>query len=73
MQNTEETITKYAVDANLFRLGSTDAKKNIQHLDAFQCPYGNLFHAANCLTAKTPTAKNPGARKISETGFPQLK
>ena len=27
MQNTEETIPKYAVDANLFRLGSTDRKK----------------------------------------------
>ena len=26
MQNTEETITKYAVDANLFRLGSTNPK-----------------------------------------------
>ena len=29
MQNTEETIAKYAVDANLFRLGSTNPKKNI--------------------------------------------
>ena len=28
MQNTEETIAKYAVDANLFRFGSTDPKKN---------------------------------------------
>ena len=27
MQNTEETIAKYAVDANLFRLGSTNPKK----------------------------------------------
>ena len=27
MQNTEETIAKYVVDANLFRLGSTTAKK----------------------------------------------
>ena len=35
MQNTEETIAKYAVDANLFRLGSTNPKKNIQPLDVF--------------------------------------
>ena len=27
MQNTEETIEKYAVDANLFRLGSANPKK----------------------------------------------
>ena len=33
MQNTEEIIEKYAVDANLFRLGSTNPKKNIQSLD----------------------------------------
>ena len=26
MQNTEETFAKYAVDANLFRLGSTNPK-----------------------------------------------
>ena len=30
----EEIIAKYAVDANLFRLGSTNPKKN----------YGNLSH-----------------------------
>ena len=30
MQNTEETIAKYAVE---FRLGSTSPKKNIQPLD----------------------------------------
>ena len=35
MQDTEETIAKYAVDANLFRLGSTNPKKNIQPLDFF--------------------------------------
>ena len=27
MQNTEETFAKYAVDTNLFRLGSTNPKK----------------------------------------------
>jgi len=27
MQNTEEIIAKYAVDANLFRLGFTNPKK----------------------------------------------
>ena len=27
MQNTEETIAKYVVDANLFRLSSTNSKK----------------------------------------------
>ena len=35
MQNTEETIAKYAVDANLLRLGSTNPKKNIQTLGVF--------------------------------------
>ena len=29
MQNTEETIAKYAVDANLFRLESTNPQKKI--------------------------------------------
>ena len=33
--NTEETIAKYAIDANLLRLGSTNPKKNIQTLDVF--------------------------------------
>ena len=33
MQNTEETIAKYAVDINLFQLGPTNPKKNIQRLD----------------------------------------
>ena len=28
-------LAKYAVDANLFRLGSTNPKKNSQTLDAF--------------------------------------
>ena len=46
MQNTEETIAKYDVDANLLRLGSTKHKKNIQALDAFL--WG----------AKPPTKKN---------------
>ena len=41
----EETIAKYAVDANLFRLGSTNPKKNIQAVDAFW------------LGAKSPTKK----------------
>ena len=38
MQNTEESIAKYAVDANLFRLGTgtrDNSKKNIQPLDVF--------------------------------------
>ena len=35
MQNTEETIAKYAVGANLFGLGFTNPKKNIQPLDFF--------------------------------------
>ena len=30
--DTEETIAKYAVDANLFRLGSTNPKKKIHPL-----------------------------------------
>ena len=29
MQNSEEIIAKYAVDANLFQLGSTNPKKNL--------------------------------------------
>ena len=35
MQKTVETIAKYAVDATLFQLGSTNPKKNIQLLDVF--------------------------------------
>ena len=36
MQNTEETtFAKYAVDANLFRLGLTNSKKNNQPLNVF--------------------------------------
>ena len=31
----EVIIAKYAVDANLFRLGSTNPKKHIQLLDFF--------------------------------------
>ena len=30
MQNTEQTIAKYAVNANMFRLGSINSKKNIK-------------------------------------------
>ena len=33
MENTEETIEKYAVDSHLFRLGSTNPKKKNQPLD----------------------------------------
>ena len=35
MQNTEETIAKYAVDGNPFRLGSTNPKKNMQPRNVF--------------------------------------
>ena len=35
MQKTDEIIAKYAVDANLFQLGSTNSKKNIQAMDDF--------------------------------------
>ena len=35
MQNTEETIAKYAGDTNLFRLGSTNPKQNNQPLDVY--------------------------------------
>ena len=35
MQKTDEIIAKYAIDANLFRLGSPNPKKNCQTLDAF--------------------------------------
>ena len=35
MQNNEETFAKYAVDANLFRLGSTNPRINIKALGAF--------------------------------------
>ena len=42
MQNTEQTIAKYAVDDNLFRLGSTNHKKNIQPLDIFWLGGGEL-------------------------------
>ena len=33
MQNTEETIAKYAVDANLFQFAFTNPIKNIQAPD----------------------------------------
>ena len=46
MQINEETIAKYAIDTKLFRLGSTNPKKNIQPLDCFW--WG----------AKPPTKKN---------------
>ena len=35
MQSNEETFAKYVVGANLFILGYTNPKKNIQVLDAF--------------------------------------
>ena len=35
MQNTEEIIAKYAVDANLFQLRSTNPKKKYSTLDVF--------------------------------------
>ena len=35
MQNTEETIAKYAVDVNLFRLGSTNTIKKYPALEYF--------------------------------------
>ena len=35
MQNTEETIANNAVDYNLFRLGSINLFKKIQHLEVF--------------------------------------
>ena len=37
MKNTEETIAKYAVDANLFRLRSTNPKKKYPAPGCF-CP-----------------------------------
>ena len=45
MQINEETFAKYTLDANLFRLGSTNPKKNIQPLDA-------LWWGAKLLTKK---------------------
>ena len=35
MQNNEETIAKYVVDADLFRLESTNPKKNSQAQETF--------------------------------------
>ena len=35
IQNTEETIAKYALDAYLFQVESTNPKKNIQPVDVF--------------------------------------
>ena len=43
MQNTEEIIEKYTVDANLFRLGSINPKKKIQPLLFFQYSTKKLF------------------------------
>ena len=41
MQNTEEIIAKYAVDANLFRLGSTNPKNKYPAPERFF--YSNCF------------------------------
>ena len=35
MQTLKPGLAKYAVDVNLFRLGSTNSKKNIHYKDAF--------------------------------------
>ena len=57
IQNTEETIAKYAVDANLFRLGSTNPKKNIPPLDFFfQYLKKKLKRGASPLIKKIPGA-----------------
>ena len=44
MQNTEETIAKYAVDANLFRLGSANPKNKIQGKKLKKNYIQNLFN-----------------------------
>ena len=66
MQNTEKTINyaKYGVDANLFRLGSTNPKKNIQLLDVFLVSLRQAVPRQTVLTAKCPTANCPTARNI---------
>ena len=70
MQNTEKTINyaKYGVDANLFRLGSTNPKKNIQLLDVFWCPYGKLSHGKLYLRQNVPRQTVP-RQKILEPLF----
>ena len=45
LRTNEETIAKYAVDVVLFRLGSTNPKKYIQHLDVF-APLGQFSKGA---------------------------
>ena len=45
MQSNEETFAKYVVGANLFLLGYTNPKKNIQVLDAFW--WGQSPHQKN--------------------------
>ena len=55
MQNNEGTIAKYAVDANLFRLGSSNPKKNIQCLDAF---WGGFAPTKKKIDVKTSNVKN---------------
>ena len=60
MKKIEETIAKYVVDANLFRLGSTNAKKIISShwmfFGTFYCHilnnyfnYLKIFKNSNCL------------------------
>ena len=49
MQNTEETIAKYAFDANLFRLESTNSKKNIQPLYFATKKKSTFCLLTNCL------------------------
>ena len=53
MQNTEETITEYAVDAaNLFRLGSTNPKKypGPRCFQIFEFIFSKMFQTFNILT-----------------------
>ena len=47
MQNTEEIIAKYAIDDNLFRLGSINPKKKIQPL-VFLCLFWAVVPGAYC-------------------------
>ena len=66
IQNTEETIAKYAVEANLFRLDTTNHKKKYPAPRCFlvslrQSVPRKTVPTAKCPTAKSPTAKNPRA------------
>jgi len=63
MQNTEETIAKYAVDANLSRLGSTNPSKMIAAFFEMPCVVVN-YSCQKLLLIRS----NPSKRALQSGG-----